>query len=78
MIEKYQAIPPINENNCDGVPVYSCDELISEVKKAIKKNYKMDKKYEDRYKKINEYHDNKNGDRLVKELLKLKVINLKK
>ena len=78
LIEKYQAIPPINENNCDGVPVYSCDELISEVKKAIKKNYKMDKKYEDRYKKINEYHDNKNGDRLVKELLKLKVINLKK
>ena len=78
LIENYKAIPPIDETNCDGVPVYSCDELVKEVKNAIKKNYKMDKKYEDRYKKINEYHDNKNGDRLIKELLKLKELNLHK
>lgn len=74
LIENYQAIPPIDETNCDGVPVYSVDELIVEVKNAIKKKYRMEKKYEERYKKINEFHDGKNGDRLVEELKKLNII----
>ena len=74
LIENYQAIPPINEKNCDGVPVYNVEELIFEVKKAIKKNYVMDKKYQNRYKKINEFSDGKNGDRLIKELLRLGVL----
>ena len=30
--------------------------------------------YEDRYKKINEFHDGKNGDRLIEELKKLNVL----
>ena len=74
LIDNYRAIPPINEKNCDGVPVFSYKELIDEVKLAIKKNYKMDKKYEDRYKKINEFHDGKNYKRLIKELQKLDII----
>lgn len=74
LIENYRAIPPVNENNCDGVPVFSNADLIKEVKRAIAKNYKMDKKYEDRYKKINEFHDGKNGDRLIEELKKLNII----
>ena len=74
LIENYQAIPPINETNCDGVPVYSPKELIDEIQNAINKNYKMDRKYENRYKKINEYHDNKNYVRLIRELKKLDII----
>ena len=74
LIENYKAIPPVNEKNCDGVPVFDVDSLIKEVKRAISKNYKMDQKYENRYKKINEFHDGKNGDRLIKELKKLGII----
>lgn len=74
LIEKYKAIPPINETNCDGVPTYNVDELIKEVKIAIKKNYKVDKKYEDNYKVINEFSDRKNAERLIEELRKLEII----
>lgn len=74
LIENYKAIPPINEENCDGVNVYDEKTLIEEVQKAIKNNYVMPKKYQDRYKKINEFDDNKNGERLIKELKKLDII----
>ena len=74
LIENYQAIPPINEDNCDGVPVFSVEELSKEVENAIKKNYVMDKKYEDRYKKINEFHDNNNAERLIEALKKDNII----
>lgn len=74
LIENYQAIPPVNEENCDGVPVFSIDELMSEIKKAIANNYVMDPMYEERYKQINEFSDNKNGERLIKELKELDII----
>lgn len=74
LIENYQAIPPVNEENCDGVPVFSIDELMNEIKKAIANNYVMDPIYEERYKKINEFSDNKNGERLIKELKELQII----
>jgi len=74
LIKCYRAIPPINENNCDGVPVFSPEELVEEVKYAISNNYIMDEKYEKRYSKINEFHDGKNGDRLLDELSDLDVI----
>ena len=74
LIENYKAIPPINEDNCDGVPVFSMDQLIDEVKKAIDNDYVMDEKYEERYAKINEFRDGKNGDRLVDELIRLDVL----
>lgn len=74
LIERYKAIPPIDETNCDGVPVFSMDQLIDEVKRAIENDYVMDEIYEERYRKINEFHDGKNGDRLVEELLRLDVI----
>ena len=41
---------------------------------AIKKNYVMDEKYQERYKKINEFSDGKNGERLVDELIRLNII----
>jgi len=68
LIENYQAIPPVDETNCDGVPVYSAKQLGTEVKKAIKNDYKMEAKYTKRYKKINEFSDGKNAERLISML----------
>lgn len=33
LIKNYKAVTPINEENCDGVPTYSVEKLIEEVKK---------------------------------------------
>lgn len=74
LIENYQAIPPVNEDNCDGVPIFDIDALVNEVKHAIESNYEMDAMYHERYKKINEFDDNCNGDRLVDELINLNII----
>lgn len=74
LINSYKAIPPINEENCDGVPVYNVDQLIIEVKNAIDKNYIMDSLYENRYMKINEFRDGNNGNRVMNELKKLNII----
>lgn len=74
LIENYQAVPPINEDNCDGVPVFNVKQLVEEVKRAIRQNYVMDEVYEERYKKINEFHDGKNGDRLINELVRLEIL----
>lgn len=74
LIENYQAIPPVNEDNCDGVPVFSIDELMTEIKNAIANDFVMDPMYEERYKLINEFSDNKNGERLIKELKELEII----
>lgn len=74
LIKNYKAVPPINEENCDGVPVYSIEELVEQVEKAIGSNYYMEEKYEKRYQKINEFSDGKNGDRLIEELQKLNII----
>ena len=44
------------------------------MKRALSKNCKMDELYEQRYKKINEFSDGKNGDRLIEKLLELDII----
>lgn len=74
LIEKYKAVPPVNEDNADGPAVFTDKALIDEVVKAKNQNYVMDEKYERRYKKINEFSDNRNGDRLVEELKRLRII----
>lgn len=74
LIENYQAIPPVDETNCDGKPVYSEKELTKEVKRLIDTDYKVDSLYKKRYKKINEFSDNKNAERLLKELSRLEVL----
>lgn len=74
LIENYKAEPPINETNCDGVPVFSIEELMQEIKRADQNHYIMDSFHEENYKKINEFHDNKNGDRLIKALQELDIL----
>lgn len=74
LIKNYKAIPPVNEKNCDGPAVYSAEELLDTVESIVARNYKLDKKYEARYKMINEFSDNKNSQRLIKSLIKLNIL----
>lgn len=74
LIKNYQAVPPINETNCDGYDVYSEKELIETVQKILKPGYKKPKEHIERYKKINEFDDNKNTERLLKELIDLNIV----
>lgn len=62
----------LNEENCFGDICYTPDQL-SEV---IEKNYLQgqDKKYIDNYRKIVEFNDNKNTERLISYLKKDKLI----
>lgn len=62
----------LNESNCFGDVCYTPEQL-SEV---IEKNYSInqDKRYVDRYRKIVEFNDNKNTERLVNYLKRDKLI----
>lgn len=62
----------LNEDNCFGDICYTPDQL-SEV---VEKNYLQgqDKKYIDNYRKIVEFNDNKNTERLISYLKKDKLI----
>ena len=74
-----------NLNSEDKVAWFHCASLgefeqgrplIEEVKKAIKNEYKMDSTYTERYKKINEFNDNLNGERLIKALIDENVLKV--
>lgn len=74
LIEKYKAIPPVNEKNAPGPIAMNVDELISIVNKAIKSKYKLEKSYIKKYKKINTFGDRKNTQRIIKYLKKENII----
>ena len=62
----------LNEDNCFGDICYT-PEQVSDV---IEKNYlqHQEKKYVDRYRKIVEFNDNKNTERLINYLKRDKLI----
>lgn len=66
LIKNYKATPPVNEMNAPGAIVYSGEDLMKQVVYAIKRNYKMEKENQKKYKKINEFDDNKNTERIIK------------
>lgn len=68
--ECYMAKSALTDKNCDGPAVYSDEELIKEVNRAINQEYKLDTKYKRRFKKIVEFDDNKNTQRLINYLKK--------
>ena len=74
IIEKHGGTTPVNENNAPGIVVYSEKELLEAVKKAIDDNYKIPHKVLSNYKKINEFEDNRNTERVINELLNDKVL----
>lgn len=68
LIEKYKAIPPVNEENAPGIIAKSPEELVAAVKIAIENNYKIPEDIIMKYRKINEFADNQNTARVVKIL----------
>lgn len=74
IIKNYGGTTPVNEQNAPGTIVYSEDELVSTVRNIIANDYKIPKKVLENYKKINEFSDNNNTQRVVNELVKDKVL----
>lgn len=74
LIEKYQAIPPVNEENAPGYVAKTAEELMFSVQQAINDDYQISKEVTDKYRAINEFHDNKNTERIIDELLLDKVL----
>lgn len=74
LIEKYQAIPPVNEENAPGIIAKSGEELIAAVKKAIATNYKIPDEIMEKYRRINEFDDNNNTKRVVEVLKNDRVL----
>lgn len=74
IIEHYGGTTPVNKYNAPGTIVYSENELVNTVKDIIAKDYKMPEKVKENYKKINEFEDNKNTQRVINELIKDNVL----
>ncbi|QQQ09959.1 CDP-glycerol glycerophosphotransferase family protein [Mammaliicoccus sciuri] len=74
LIENYKAIPPVNEYNAPGEIAYSATSLVDLVKEAIDRNYEIPQNIIDKYRKINEFNDNKNTDRIIEELKTLEIL----
>lgn len=74
LIRQYKAVPPVNDDNAPGPVVYSIDDLMATVKKAIEQNYALERQYMDNYKKINQYDDRQNTLRIVQFLKKDQII----
>lgn len=74
LIENYKAIPPVNEDNAPGVVAKTDDELINAVKNAIENEFKISENIVEKYRDINEFHDNKNTERVIEELIKDSII----
>lgn len=74
LIENYKAEPPVNEENAPGKIAKSNEELIAIIKEAIETDYKIPEYIKEKYLKINEFNDNRNTERVIKELQKLNVL----
>ncbi|MGM0123818.1 hypothetical protein IGI37_001192 [Enterococcus sp. AZ194] len=70
LIDKYQAIPPVNKTNAPGVIAWTDEELMIAVKDAIKDNYHLSQDIVNKYRMVNEFYDNKNTERVIDYLLK--------
>lgn len=74
LIKNYQAIPPVNELNAPGEIAYSEDELLDLVFAAIKNDCKIEEKNLNKYRRINEFYDNNNTERVISILKKENVL----
>lgn len=70
LIEKYNALPPVNEKNAPGRIAYSEKELIKIIQEAIKKNFAIEEENLIKYRRINEFYDRKNSQRVIDILKK--------
>ncbi|MDB1942014.1 hypothetical protein PMY35_08760 [Clostridium tertium] len=62
---KYGKNSPLNEKNTNGIPVYSELDLYLNLKYLYNNNFKMKDFYETNFRKIIEYSDGKNTNRII-------------
>lgn len=74
LIENYKAIPPVNDENAPGQIAYSKEALMKIVKNAINNDYQLEEDYLQKYRKINQFSDGKNTDRIVDYLISDNII----
>ncbi|WP_010094755.1 CDP-glycerol glycerophosphotransferase family protein [Ornithinibacillus scapharcae] len=69
LIRNYKAEPPVNDSNAPGPVVYDILSLMQTVKQAIQQEYQLEKEYINKYRNINQFHDNKNTNRIIQFLI---------
>lgn len=74
LIDNYQAEPSLNSDTAPGPMAYNETQLINLVRKAEKNNFKLENKYKNKYRKINNFSDNENTVRIVNYLKSAKII----
>lgn len=74
LIRNYQAIPPVNSDNAPGEIAYSENQLIKLVEEAIKNECLIEIENLEKYRKINEFHDGQNSNRVIKILKEEKIL----
>ncbi|MHB7920408.1 CDP-glycerol glycerophosphotransferase family protein [Staphylococcus hominis] len=74
IIEKHGGTSPINSENAPGDVVYNEKDLVNLVKYIINNNYKIPSRIKENYKKLNEFNDNQNTQRVVNILLEDNII----
>ncbi len=65
---------PVNPENAPGDVVYSEQDLVNIVKYIIRNDYKIPSRIKENYKKLNEFNDNQNTQRVVDILIEDNII----
>lgn len=71
---KYQAAPPVNEENAPGPIAWNAEKLVEIAKHAIEQNYEVEEEYKQKYKAINSFDDNKNTERIIEFLQRDQIL----
>lgn len=74
IIEKHGGTSPVNSENAPGDIVYSEKDLVNLIKYIINNHYKIPSRIKKNYKKLNEFNDNQNTQRVVNILLEDNII----
>jgi len=74
IIEKHGGTSPVNPENAPGDVVYSEQDLVNIVKYIIRNDYKIPSRIKENYKKLNEFNDNQNTQRVVDILIEDNII----
>lgn len=74
LIDKYQAEPSLNKETAPGPVAYDESELVDLVKRAEKNEFELESTYKNKYRKINQFSDNNNTNRIVNYLKSEKII----
>ncbi|NAM82429.1 CDP-glycerol glycerophosphotransferase family protein, partial [Staphylococcus epidermidis] len=77
IIAKHGGTTPANRENVPGVVADNENELVEAVKSAIDNDFKLPSQVLENYRRINEFHDNQNTQRVINELINDGVLQRK-